>query len=174
MNRAAFFARRSFSSNALAMRAARAQAPGSPSVITIDRSAKLPSTIGPREVRIRNEAIGVNFIDTYHRSGLYGNRIQYPFTLGVEGAGVVVDAGPESAFKEGDRVAYYAPNGGGYAEQILLDDSTVAEIPDGISFETAGAIIVQGLTAHYLAMSLPVKPLSKNSTVVVHAAAGGK
>lgn len=55
--------------------------------------------------RIRNEAIGVNFIDTYHRSGLYGNRIQYPFTLGVEGAGVVVDAGPESAFKEGDRVS---------------------------------------------------------------------
>ncbi len=121
------------------------------------------------QVRVRVEAAGVNYIDTYHRSGLYP--MGMPFTPGVEGAGVVdaVGAGVDG-LAVGDRVVY-AMSPGSYAEQALAPADKTALIPDGIGTELAGAAFLQGLTAHYLACS--TYPLSSSATCLVLAAAGG-
>src|SRR5205085_7307067 len=100
---------------------------------------------GPGQARIRQEAAGLNFIDVYHRTGLYPQ--QLPFTPGVEGAGIVeaVGAGVANA-KIGDRVAYAGPIGG-YAEERLIDAGRLVKLPETISTEQAAAIMLQGLTA---------------------------
>ena len=121
------------------------------------------------QVRVRIEAAGVNYIDTYHRSGLYP--LAMPFTPGVEGAGVIDAVGDGvEGLAVGDRVVYVMTPGS-YAEQALVPADKLAVIPDGISTEVAGAAFLQGLTAHYLTCS--TYPLSSQATCLVLAAAGG-
>ena len=124
---------------------------------------------GPGQVRIRQEAVGLNFIDVYHRTGAYPQKM--PFTPGVEGAGVVEAVGPDvGSVKVGDRVAY-AGAIGSYAEQRLIAADRLVELPDAISSQQAGAMMLQGLTAHMLIRQIhDVKP---GETILIHAAAGG-
>ena len=124
---------------------------------------------GPGQVRLRQEAAGLNFIDVYHRTGLYQQPL--PFTPGVEGAGVVEAVGPDVAdLKPGDRVAYGGPVGG-YAEARLIPADRVVKLPDAISSEQAAAMMLQGMTAHMLLRR--VHPVKAGETILVHAAAGG-
>lgn len=124
---------------------------------------------GPGEVRVRNTAIGLNFIDTYHRSGLYP--MPLPLTLGSEGAGVVEAVGPKvKEFKVGDRVAYAQPIGA-YAEVLIRPVARLVKIPAGIKDETAAAMMLKGMTAWYLCRR--TYRVKKGDTIVVHAAAGG-
>ena len=124
---------------------------------------------GPGQVRIRQEAAGLNFIDVYHRTGLYKQEL--PFTPGVEGAGVVEALGADvTNVKKGDRVAYAGPIGG-YAEQRLIDADRLVKLPDGISCEQAAGMMLQGMTAQMLLRS--VFPVQEGDTILVHAAAGG-
>jgi NADPH2:quinone reductase len=124
---------------------------------------------GPGEVRVRTTAVGLNFIDTYHRSGLYP--VPLPSTLGVEGAGVVDAVGPNvKEFKKGDRVAYANPLGA-YAELLLRPAERLVKIPAGIDDKLAAAIMLKGMTAWYLARR--TYPVKKGDTILVHAAAGG-
>ena len=103
---------------------------------------------GPGQVRVRNTAIGLNYVDTYQRSGLYP--MQLPFTLGSEGAGVVEAVGPKGKeFKVGDRVAYAGPIGA-YAEVVLRPADRLVKIPDGVDDKTAAAMMLKGLTTQYL------------------------
>jgi NADPH2:quinone reductase len=124
---------------------------------------------GPGQVRLRQEAAGLNYIDVYHRTGLYSQPL--PFTPGVEGAGVVEAVGPDvTDVKVGDRVAYGGPIGG-YAEVRLIDADRVVKLPDAISSEQAAAMMLQGMTAHMLLRQVyAVKP---GDTILIHAAAGG-
>ena len=124
---------------------------------------------GPGEVRLRQEAVGLNFIDVYHRTGLYPQEL--PFTPGVEGAGVVEAVGPDVRdLKVGDRVAYGGPIGS-YAEQRLIPADRLVKLPDSISSEQAAAAMLQGMTAHMLLRS--VHRVEAGETILVHAAAGG-
>ena len=124
---------------------------------------------GPGELLVDIAAAGVNFIDTYHRSGSYPRDL--PFTPGNEGAGTVRALGPDvSGFSVGDHVAW-AEVTGSYAQQAILPAHKVITLPAGITDEVAAAAMLQGLTAHYLVTSVhAVKP---GDTVLVHAAAGG-
>ena len=124
---------------------------------------------GPGEVRVRTTAIGLNFIDTYHRSGLYP--LPLPFILGSEGAGVVEAVGRKvSEFKAGDRVAWANPIGA-YAESLLRPAARLVKLPTGIDDRTAAAIMLKGMTAWYLLRrTFKVKA---GDTILVHAAAGG-
>ena len=124
---------------------------------------------GEGQVRITIEAAGVNFIDTYHRTGLYP--LDLPLTLGLEGAGTVnaVGAGV-SALAEGDRVAWKGVSGS-YAEQVVADAAEVVKIPSDVATKTAAAVMLQGLTAHYLVNS--TYPIREGDTCLIHAAAGG-
>jgi NADPH2:quinone reductase len=124
---------------------------------------------GPGEARVRIEAAGVNFIDIYHRTGLYPNPL--PFTPGIEGAGTVEAVGPGvTEVRVGDRVAY-ALSLGAYAEYAVVPAWRLVPIPDGIAPSVAAAAMVQGMTAHYLTHS--TYPLRPGDTALVHAAAGG-
>ena len=124
---------------------------------------------GPGEVRVRNTAIGLNFIDTYHRSGLYP--MPLPMVLGSEGAGVVEAVGPKvKEFKVGDRVAYAQPIGA-YAEVLIRPFARLVKIPAGVKDETAAAMMLKGMTAWYLCRR--TYRVKKGDTIVVHAAAGG-
>jgi NADPH2:quinone reductase len=124
---------------------------------------------GPGEVRVRNSAIGLNFIDTYQRSGLYPMAL--PFTLGSEGAGVVEAVGPRvKTLKAGDRVAYSGPLGA-YAEVLLRPVDRLVKIPAGITDTTAAAMMLKGLTAQYLLRR--TYRVRAGDTILVHAAAGG-
>ena len=124
---------------------------------------------GPGQVRLRQEAVGLNFIDIYHRKGVYPQK--RPFTPGVEGAGVVEAVGPNVSFvKPGDRVAY-AGAIGSYAEQRLIAADRLVHLPDAISSQQAGAMMLQGLTGHMLIRQIhAVKP---GETILIQAAAGG-
>ena len=124
---------------------------------------------GEGQVRIAIEAAGVNFIDTYHRTGLYP--LDLPLTLGLEGAGIVnaVGAGV-SDLAEGDRVAWKSV-AGSYAEQVVADEVEVVKIPSGVATKTAAAVMLQGLTAHYLVNS--TYSVREGDTCLIHAAAGG-
>lgn len=125
---------------------------------------------GPDEVRIRHHAIGVNFIDIYHRTGLYPSAL--PHGLGVEGAGVVEAVGAHvRGLKEGDRVAYPQGPLGAYAQARVMPASTVVRIPDGLSFDAAAAVMLKGLTVQYLFRQTYC--LQGNETILFHAAAGG-
>ena len=124
---------------------------------------------GPGQVRIRQEAAGLNFIDVYHRTGLYKQEL--PFTPGVEGAGIVEAVGPDVAnVSAGHRVAYAGPVGG-YAEQRLIAADRLVKLPEAISFEQAGAMMLQGLTVQMLIRR--VFAVKSGDTILVHAAAGG-
>jgi NADPH2:quinone reductase len=115
---------------------------------------------GPGEALVKIEAIGVNYIDIYHRSGLYP--LPTPFTPGSEAAGIVEETG--------ERVVY-AMNPGSYAEYAVVPEWKLVKIPDAIDARTAAAAMLQGLTAHYLTHS--THPLAKDEAALVHAAAGG-
>jgi NADPH:quinone reductase len=124
---------------------------------------------GPRQVKIAQEAAGLNFIDVYHRTGLYKQEL--PFTPGVEGAGTVVAVGSDvTNVKSGDRVAYAGPIGG-YAEERLIDADAVVKLPKSISCEQAAGMMLQGMTAQMLLRS--VFPVHEGDMILVHAAAGG-
>ena len=140
---------------------------GGPAVLTLeDREVGAP---GAGELRLRHEAIGLNFIDVYHRIGLY--RQQMPYVPGIEGAGIVTAVGEGVAdFKAGDRVAYAGPLGA-YAEERLIAADKVVPVPDGISAEIAAAVVSKAGTAHYLLFE--TWPLKPGDTILVHAAAGG-
>ena len=124
---------------------------------------------GAGEVRFRVEAAGVNFIDTYKRSGLYA--VKLPHTLGQEAAGVVTAVGAGvTNFKIGDRVGSAAVNGG-YAAEALAPAAQTMHVPAGVNSQLAAAVLLQGMTAHYLACD--TWPLKPGDTALVHAAAGG-
>ena len=124
---------------------------------------------GPGQARIRQAAAGLNFIDVYHRTGLYKQPL--PFTPGVEGAGTVESVGPDVEYlKAGDRVAYAGPIGGYSAERLVPADRLV-KLPDDISFDQAAAIMLQGMTARMLLRA--VFPVQQGDTILIHAAAGG-
>jgi NADPH2:quinone reductase len=124
---------------------------------------------GEGQVRVRSTAVGLNFIDTYQRSGLYP--MPLPFTLGSEGAGVVEAVGPKvKEFKAGDRVAYSGPLGA-YAEVLMRPADRLVKIPAGVDDRTAAAMMLKGLTAQYLLRR--TYRVKKGDTIVMHAAAGG-
>ncbi len=121
------------------------------------------------EVLIKVEAAGLNYIDTYHRTGLYP--VELPLTLGLEGAGTVEAAGPDvDGFGTGDRVAW-AGCPGSYAEYLATPAEKIFKIPDSVDFDSAAASMLQGMTVHYLTHS--TYPLKSGDTALVHAAAGG-
>jgi len=125
---------------------------------------------GQGQIRIKQHAIGLNYLDTYHRTGLYP--LPLPSGLGSEGAGVVEAVGPGvTELKAGDRVAYASAPVGAYAEARLYPADRAVKIPEGISFETAAAMMLKGMTAQYLIKrTFKVQP---GMTVLWHAAAGG-
>jgi NADPH2:quinone reductase len=124
---------------------------------------------GPGEALVRIEAIGVNFIDVYHRTGLY--KMPLPFTPGSEAAGIVEEIGDGvDLVKRGHRVAY-AMVRGAYAEYAVVPADKLVPLPDAIDAKTAAAAMLQGMTAHYLSMS--THRIDDGETVLVHAAAGG-
>jgi len=130
-----------------------------------------PAEPGPQQVRVRNHAIGLNFIDTYLRSGLYAPPAM-PSGLGAEGAGVVEAVGNEvSQFKVGDRVAYGSGPLGAYSEVHVLPAANLVHLPESISFEQAAAVMLKGLTVQYLLRQ--TYELKGGETVLFHAAAGG-
>lgn len=149
------------------MRAVRIHEHGGPEVL---RYEEVPLPEPARgEARVRIEAIGLNFLDTYYRSGLY--QVALPFTPGSEAAGVVDAVGPEvGEVRPGDRVGF-AMHPGAYAEYAVVPAWRLVPLPAGIDARTAAAALVQGMTAHYLTHSTyAVKP---GDTVLVHAAGGG-
>jgi NADPH2:quinone reductase len=149
------------------MKAIRVHTNGGPEVLQFE-DAPSPEP-GPGEARVRIEAAGVNFIDTYHRTGLYP--AAKPFTPGMEGAGVVDRVGPGvEDVLVGDRVAY-AMSLGSYAEQAIVEAWRLVPIPNGMDPKTAAAAMLQGMTAHYLARS--TFPIEKGHKALIHAAAGG-
>jgi len=125
---------------------------------------------GPGEVRLRHGAVGLNFIDVYFRTGVYGAEV--PFTPGLEAAGVVEALGEGvSDLRVGDHVAYAAPPAGAYSEERLMPADRVVKVPDGVSDELAAAMMLKGMTAQYLLRrSYRVKA---GDTILFHAAAGG-
>ena len=149
------------------MKAIRIHGFGGPEALSYD-DVPIPEP-GPGQARVEIAAAGVNFIDTYHRKGLYPG--QLPFTLGQEAAGVVDAVGEGvTEVRVGDRVVYASVQGA-YAEYAVAPVERLVPIPAGVSFEQAAAAMLQGLTAHYLAYSTyPIRP---GDTAVVHAAAGG-
>jgi len=123
------------------------------------------------EVLVRHKAVGLNYIDTYHRTGLYP--LPLPSGIGLEAAGVVEAVGPGvTEFKAGDRVAYCNGPIGAYAELKIHPAERLVKIPDGISFEQGASMMLQGLTVQYLLRRLHVVPKA-GDTILFHAAAGG-
>jgi NADPH2:quinone reductase len=149
------------------MKAIRVHQYGDPEVLRYEETP-LPEP-GAGEARVKIEAAGVNFIDIYHRTGKYPG--QLPITLGTEGAGMVDAIGPGvSDLKPGDRVAY-AMQRGAYAEYAVVPASKLVLIPDNVDTRQAAAVMLQGMTAHYLCYS--TYPLQPGETALIHAAAGG-
>ena len=122
------------------------------------------------DVLIKHTAIGLNYIDTYHRSGLYPMPV--PLTLGIEGAGIIIEAGENvKDLNVGDRVAYASPPTGSYAEEKVMPADRLVKIPDNISDEIAAAIMLKGMTVEYLVRR--TYNVKAGQTVLFHAAAGG-
>ena len=127
-------------------------------------------TPGPGEVRLRQTAVGLNYIDVYHRSGLYPVK-DLPAVIGMEAAGVIEDAGPDvGGFKAGDRVAY-TMGLGAYAQERVMGTGRLVALPDAIDDRQAAAMMLQGTTAHYLIHR--TYKVQKGDTILVYAAAGG-
>lgn len=128
---------------------------------------------GPGEVRIRHHAVGLNFIDVYHRTGLYP--LELPAGIGMEGAGVIEAVGEGvTHLKAGDRAAYASNPPGSYGEVRVMPARCVCRLPDAIDFDTGAAMMLKGLTAQYLLKKTrPVEGLEPGDHVLFHAAAGG-
>jgi NADPH:quinone reductase len=149
-------------------KAVRFHSTGSPEVMRLEEVA-VPDP-GEGQVRLRHQAIGVNYIDTYHRSGLYPKPL--PGSLGVEAAGVVEAAGPGvKSVRIGDRVAYVGGSGDAYSEVAVVPAAGLVHLPDDVSEEVAAAIMLKGLTVHMLFHRV-AKP-ARGESVLFHAAAGG-
>ena len=149
------------------MRAIRIHQTGGPEVLSLEE-VELPKP-DKSEVRIRQHAVGVNFMDVYHRTGFYPMTL--PFTPGGEGAGEVAEVGPGvKEFEPGDRVAY-AGSLGGYAEERNIETRFLIKLPRAISYETGAAMMLKGLTAQYLLRQ--TYRVKEGDTILVHAAAGG-
>jgi NADPH2:quinone reductase len=149
------------------MKAIEVKQTGGPEVLQLaDLPVPQPK---PNEAVVKIAASGVNFIDTYQREGRY--KVLLPFVLGQEGAGVVTAVGPEvKSAKLGDRVAW-AGVLGSYAEFAAIPAERLVQVPQGVSDQQAAAVMLQGMTAHYL--SHDTFPLKRGQTTLVHAAAGG-
>jgi NADPH:quinone reductase len=148
----------------LAIQAVRA---GGPDVLEAVDAPK--PAAGPGQALVRHQAIGLNFIDTYQRSGLYPMR--YPAVLGQEAAGVVEAVGEGvTNFKVGDRVVY-SGQGGAYAEYQAVPAARLLPLPDGVSFEVTAASLLKGMTTEFLVRRC--HPLKAGETILLHAAAGG-
>lgn len=143
-----------------------ADAPGGPEVLHW-REVPDPRP-GPGELLVKVHAAGVNFIDTYRRSGIYP--MSFPHIPGSEGAGTVVEAAPGAAFRPGDRVAWFSAPGS-YAQYAVVPAAEALAVPDSIDLETAAALPLQGLTAHYLLRS--TFPVESGTTLLLTAGAGG-
>lgn len=150
------------------MYAIRALTPGGPEVLEqVDLPVPEP---GPNQVLVHLAAAGVNFVDTYRREGRYGST--FPHTVGAEGAGTVTAVGSDVVdLTVGDRVAWASGSTGSYAEQVVIRAADVVPVPTGTELEVAAAVLLQGMTAHYLAVS--TFPVSAGQDVLVHAGAGG-
>ena len=149
------------------MKAVRIAAPGGREILRYEDAPRPEPRAGESLVRI--EAAGVNFIDVYHRTGAYKGT--FPLTLGIEGAGVVEQVGPGvKDVRTGDRVASVA-FAGSYAQYAVAPADKLVRLPEGVSASEGAAAILQGMTAHYLALS--TYPLKEGDTCLVHAAAGG-
>ena len=149
--------------------AVRVHKTGGPEVLTFE-DIEVPAP-GQGQVKIKQHACGVNFIDCYFRMGLYPSPVGMPFVAGNEGAGEVTAVGPGvTDLKVGDRVAYVVPLGGYAAERLLPADRSV-KIPDKITYEQAAGMMLKGMTAQYL-LNRTFK-VGKGMTVLMHAAAGG-
>jgi len=149
-------------------KAIRVHATGGPEVLSWE---EVPvGDPGPGEARVRHTAIGLNFVDTYHRSGLY--KLPLPFTPGQEGAGVVEAVGPGvTDVKAGDRVAYGTGPVGAYSQVRVMEAARLVPLPAGIDDRTAAAMMLKGLTAQYLLRQ--TASVQRGETIVFHAAAGG-
>jgi NADPH2:quinone reductase len=149
------------------MKAIQIQKNGGPEVMAL---AELPvPEAAAGQVVVKVEAAGVNFIDVYQRNGLYP--VQLPYVLGMEGSGTVSEVGSGAGtLAVGDRVAW-AAGPGTYAEYVAVPSDKLVEVPEAIGFPEAAAAMLQGMTAHYLA--LDTYPIKKGDTVLIHAAAGG-
>ncbi len=141
---------------------------GGPEVLKLETiNLEKPSA---EEVTIEHKAIGLNYIDTYHRSGLYP--LELPSHIGAEGAGIIKSVGSKvEGFSVGDKVAYAGAPLGAYSSERNYPIKNLVKIPDGISFEVAATLMTKGLTAYYLLFK--TYPVSSNETILFHAAAGG-
>jgi NADPH2:quinone reductase len=150
------------------MKAIRFERTGGPEVLqVVEVTAPAPR---PGEILVRHEAVGVNFIDTYHRSGLYP--VKLPSGLGMEAAGIVEAVGDGvDRFRPGDRVAYASGPIGAYSEQHTVNAARAVKLPDGVDARIGAAALLKGMTAEFLIRrTFPVKA---GDTILVHAAAGG-
>jgi NADPH:quinone reductase len=149
------------------MKAIRVHAPGGPEVLLYE---DVPDPVpGPRDVLVRVEAAGVNFIDVYHRTGAY--KAAMPYTPGLELSGSVVAVGEEVRdLRAGDLVAAGTARGA-YAELVVVPEERLVSVPNGVNARQAAAAMLQGMTAHFLATS--TYPLAKGDTCLIHAGAGG-
>ena len=150
------------------MKAIRIHQPGDTDAMVLDDLPK-PEP-GPGEISVRVDAAGVNFIDVYHRTGFYPLP-SLPAVLGKEGAGVVTAVGGDTAdVAVGDRVCFWDASGS-YAEEVVIRAARAIPVPGGVATRDAAAVLLQGMTAHYLTHT--IAPLRAGATVLVHAVAGG-
>ncbi|HEX8527880.1 quinone oxidoreductase family protein [Allosphingosinicella sp.] len=141
---------------------------GGPEILCADH-IDLPVP-GPGQVLVRHEAVGLNFIDTYHRSGLY--KLPLPSGLGAEAAGVVEKVGEGvSGYREGNRIGYFTGPLGSYASHRVIDSDRLVKLPEGMDSEQAAAVMLKGCTAEYLIERCA--KVAPGQAVLVHAAAGG-
>jgi len=141
---------------------------GDPEVLEI--SNVTVGSPGPDEIKVTNHAIGLNYIDTYHRSGLYP--LQLPSGIGLEAAGTIDEIGSNiSVFNKGDNIAYASMPIGAYAQQRIIPSKIAVKVPNGISHKMAATLMTKGLTTHYLICK--TYKLKAGETVLFHAAAGG-
>jgi len=149
--------------------AVRVHKHGGPEVLTYEQIEV--GAPGPGQIKVKNRACGVNYIDTYFRMGMYPSPVGLPFVSGNEGAGEVMAVGPGvTDIKVGDRVGYVTALGG-YSEERLMPADRAVKLPDGITFEQAAAMMLKGMTAQYLLRR--TYKVERGSTILVHAAAGG-
>ncbi|MCY4426507.1 MAG: quinone oxidoreductase [Halieaceae bacterium] len=149
------------------VRAIRIHETGAPQVMQLETVELAPPQ--PGFVTVRNEAIGLNYIDTYHRSGLYP--VPLPSGIGLEAAGIVTAVGEGAEWAEGDRVVYFSVGLGAYSEAQNLPAERLVRVPHDIDLESAAALALKGATAEYLLQR--TRPLQAGETCLFHAAAGG-
>ena len=141
---------------------------GGPEVLRLEE-VKVGSP-GPNEIKVTNKAIGLNYIDTYHRSGLYP--VQLPSGIGLEAAGKVEEVGSNvKEFNKGDNIAYASTPLGAYSQERIIPSKISVKVPEGVSHELAATLMTKGLTTNYLLTK--TYQLKAGETILFHAAAGG-